>query len=120
MNERYIDVVPPDYFIAETDIFYLPIIKHLDNPTEKQIEAILYLLGMDVEKGYNRYVVNNGEIIGYRSLITGEIVKTVHVVYEGFERKDKFYKEYGAEMAYNLLCTDDGIDKFLSFIGEKK
>lgn len=71
------------------------------NSNDKLVDALLYLKGMDIKRGYEFKVFTHGE--GYRTP-QGEVV-TGGILYTGYERKD-----YDPSVGERLLNTKEGVE----------
>lgn len=109
-NER-----EPDYQIAEIDINMLPVVRMMGELSDKQLKAILYIMGIDVNKPFKRNVLADGGKVGYRSKVSGQVVYDVHWVWDGFERTDDNWLKNGQDNAYNYLAGEK-VGEFLNVL----
>lgn len=96
---------PPDYELLEHDVLILPVVRLIGELGPKQLKSILHLLGFDTNKPITKDLLAEGEPVGYRSRVTGEVVYGVHYVYHGYERVDSNWLKYGQANAHKYLCA---------------
>lgn len=105
----------PNYQVAEYDVNLLPVVRMLGELSDKQLKAILFIMGMDKDKPFKRNVLADGEKVGYRSKVSGQVVYDVHYVYDGFERTDVNWLKNGQDNAYRYLAGDK-VEEFLKVV----
>lgn len=105
----------PDYELLEHDVLILPIVRLIGELNPKQLKSILHLLGFDTNKPITKDILAEGEKVGYRSRVTGEVVYGVHHVYHGYERTDDNWKKYGQANAHKYLASE-GVQELLKVL----
>lgn len=105
----------PNYQIAEYDVKLLPVVRMLGELSDKQLKAILYIMGIDVNKPFVRNVLADGGQCGYRSRVSGQVVYDVHWVWDGFERVDANWLKNGQDNAYRYLAGEK-VGEFLNVL----
>ena len=73
---------------------------------EKLLKAVLYVYGMDVNRGYQKIELAEGQ--GHRSEITG-LLQEGGAVYSGYQRQDDVWKKNGIENCINYLFSKNKV-----------
>jgi hypothetical protein len=102
IDDKYFDF---DYNVPLCDIAATSVCKqgYCELEDDKILKAILYLFGMDTNRGFEKLQLPEGASI--RSSITDE-VQVGGYIYSGYIRTDQNWKNIGKKMMVKMLWED--------------
>jgi hypothetical protein len=98
IDKRFYD---PDYVVSMSDIAQTTFCRegYCDTMDDKVLKAVLYLFGMDVNRGYSESSLG---VASFRSPFTNQ-VQTGGNIFTGYERTDPAWKKQGYKITRDYL-----------------